>query len=236
MTPSDIGLITQAVELRVSPDGARVAFTVVSVDLDANTYRSRIWMASSDGSSPAYPFTAGDGRDGLPRWSPDGRRLAFTTREGRPTGIRRDSTASRVEIVVMPVTVGGQMVRVAAQDEEISELEWSPDGTPAGVCRSGPRPVALRHPGPAHRGKRDAATTDRPSAVPGGYGRMDRGPAQPDLRRDGRRFEAGSGPDGGAFRCFGSELGAGWPSPGLRVGSPRAVGPRPGQRRVADQP
>lgn len=129
MTPNDIGLITQAVELRVSPDGARVAFTVISVDLDANTCRSRIWMASSDGSSPAYPFTSGDGRDGLPRWSPDGRRLAFTTREGRSDRDRLDPTASTVEIVVMPVTVGGQMVRVAAQDEEISEVEWSPDGT-----------------------------------------------------------------------------------------------------------
>ena len=128
MTPNDIGLITQAVDLRVSPDGGRLAFTVVSVDLDANTYRSRIWMVPSDGSSPAYPFTAGEGRDGLPRWSPDGRRMAFTTQEDRSARDRGGSTASTVEIVIMPVTVGGQPVRVAAWDDDISELEWSPDG------------------------------------------------------------------------------------------------------------
>ncbi len=128
MTPNDIGLITQAVEVRVSPDGTRLAFTVVSVDLETNAYRSRIWLAGSDGSMPAYPFTAGEQHDALPRWSPDGRRLAFTTQGGGESQDRGSSTTARVEIVVMPVTVGGQPVRAATWDDEISELEWSPHG------------------------------------------------------------------------------------------------------------
>jgi dipeptidyl aminopeptidase/acylaminoacyl peptidase len=130
MTPTDIGLITQAAEVRCSPDGNQVAFTVVSVDLEVNDYRSRIWVAPVDGASEPYPFTAGEGRDLLPRWSPDGRRLAFVIRRDKrtdPNGYPSPPPGS--EIVVLPVTVGGQAVRVAVMADEVSELEWSPDGS-----------------------------------------------------------------------------------------------------------
>ena len=86
MTPTDIDLTTQAAELRLSPDGSMVAFTRRQCGLSRNNdYQSRIWLAPADGASPPYPFTAGAGRDSLPRWSPDGRRLAFAAqRDSRP--------------------------------------------------------------------------------------------------------------------------------------------------------
>jgi dipeptidyl aminopeptidase/acylaminoacyl peptidase len=130
MTPTDIGLTTQAAELRLSPDGSMVAFSVVSVDVRGNDYRSRIWLAPADGASPPYPFTAGDGRDTLPRWSPDGRRLAFAVRGGgRQQQDRRGSSSNATDIVILPVSVGGQEIRAATVDDDLSELEWSPDGT-----------------------------------------------------------------------------------------------------------
>ncbi len=129
MTTTDIGLTTQAVELRLSPDGSTVAFNVTSVDLAANRYHSRIWLAPADASSPPYPFTAGEGRDLLPRWSPDGRRLAFVTQfDNLAEADQRPSDATGSAIVVMPVTVGGQPVRVALLADSVSELAWSPDG------------------------------------------------------------------------------------------------------------
>ncbi len=128
MTPTDIGLTTQAGDLRLSPDGSMVAFTVGSVDVAGNRYHNRIWLAAADGSSPPYPFTAGDSRDLLPRWSPDGRLLAFVT-QFDAVGDDRRSDASGSAIVVMPVTVGGQAVRVALLADSVSELAWSPDGS-----------------------------------------------------------------------------------------------------------
>src|SRR6516162_9245978 len=118
MIPSDIGLLRQATAVQLSPDGSSVAFTVVSVDLDANEYRSRIWLGPTDGSTRPRPFTSGQARDGLPRWSPDGRVLAFVS--------HREDKGSQV--LVIPVTVSGETVVVSSWPEEVTELAWSPDG------------------------------------------------------------------------------------------------------------
>lgn len=120
MEPRDIGALVTPSDPRVSPNGTTVAVTVTTVDLDANAYRSRIWLVAADGSAPARPFTrGGDARDSRPRWSPDGSRLAFVSH-------RRDTGS---EVLVLPVTAGGEAVVAAVWSEEVEELEWSPDGT-----------------------------------------------------------------------------------------------------------
>ena len=72
MRPEDIGALRHVHDTRVSPDGASVAFTVTDVDLEANRYRSRVWLASTDGQLPPRPFSAGpttNYRCGLPTGS-----------------------------------------------------------------------------------------------------------------------------------------------------------------------
>jgi len=93
MCPADIGRVRQLGDARVSPDGSVVAFTVTDPDLEGNRYVHRIWLvgARGIGASPR-PFT-GPGSEQLPRWSPDGRRLAFAA-----TGRRSVSFPSRTEV------------------------------------------------------------------------------------------------------------------------------------------
>jgi dipeptidyl aminopeptidase/acylaminoacyl peptidase len=118
MVPEDIGALRHVEDPRVSPDGTIIAFTAVDIDLAANTYRRRIWLASADGSSPARPFSAGPD-DRVPRWSPDGRLLAFSAgHEGGPH-----------QICTLPVGAGGERVVVAGWPEPASQLAWSPDGS-----------------------------------------------------------------------------------------------------------
>jgi dipeptidyl aminopeptidase/acylaminoacyl peptidase len=117
--PEAIGDLTDVGQPRLSPDGGTVAFVVTAVDLPGNTYRSRVWVAATDGSTPPRPFSAGEERDGLPRWSPDGRLLAFVSH-------REDEGC---QIYVLPVGEGGEVVRLASWPEEVEALEWSPDGT-----------------------------------------------------------------------------------------------------------
>src|SRR5210317_1116751 len=44
-------------QVAVSPDGAQVAFTTSRVDLEGNTYRRQIWLASIDGTIAPRPLT-----------------------------------------------------------------------------------------------------------------------------------------------------------------------------------
>jgi dipeptidyl aminopeptidase/acylaminoacyl peptidase len=118
LRPLDIGELVEVTDPRVAPDGLTIAFVVTKLDLDANQYRSRVWLAASDGSEPPRPFTAGEDRDTRPRWSPDGRSLAFVS--------HRDERGS--ELYVLPVAGGGELRKVASCPEEIEELAWSPDG------------------------------------------------------------------------------------------------------------
>jgi dipeptidyl aminopeptidase/acylaminoacyl peptidase len=119
MQPADIGGLTAVGDPRVSPDGTTIAFTVTTVDLDANEYRSRLWTAAADGSSDARPFTSGEHKDSLPRWSPDGLALAF---------VRRRDGSTDTELCVIPAS-GGEARTVLVWKDEISELAWSPAGT-----------------------------------------------------------------------------------------------------------
>ncbi|MBO0708948.1 MAG: PD40 domain-containing protein, partial [Candidatus Dormibacteraeota bacterium] len=123
MRTNDIGRIVSVGSPAVSPDGRRVAYTVSRVDLEENRYRSAIWLAAADGSTPPRQLTAGDKGDGQPAWSPDGTRLAFTRRR-EPEG---DKPPEQV-LLVLPVDGPGEPVALAHREESIEHPVWSPDG------------------------------------------------------------------------------------------------------------
>jgi dipeptidyl aminopeptidase/acylaminoacyl peptidase len=119
MTPDDIWRLRQVTEPQVSPTGATVAFTVSDPDPQANSYRRQIWLAGTGAEDgQPYPFT-GRGTEFLPRWSPDGRRLAF---------VAAVPGEGRSQVCILPVAAGGERVVVASADGPVSELAWSPDG------------------------------------------------------------------------------------------------------------
>ncbi len=180
MVPEDVYELTGVSDPRVSPDGATVAYVVWSVDREACEYRSAIWLAPADGSAPPRPFTSGTKRDGSPRWSPGGERLAFTsTREGE-----------HAQLYVMPVA-GGEPRRLTDLKEDVSAPAWSPDGTTIAFASRVPDP-GLR------RGGHEAARAPplHAAAVQARHRRLDRGPTPAPVHRP-RRRRRGAHPDHG---------------------------------------
>ncbi|WP_432557419.1 hypothetical protein [Granulicoccus sp. GXG6511] len=70
-TPTDIGRLVTPGAPVLSPDGTRAAFTVTRTDVEANSYRSAVWLVRTDGSAPARQVTA-DNNDANPMGRNDG--------------------------------------------------------------------------------------------------------------------------------------------------------------------
>ena len=118
MQPEDVYALRGVSDPRLSPDGATVAYALWTVDGEANEYRGNVWLAPVDGSEPPRRFTTGERRDGEPRWSPDGRRMAFvSSRAEKEPG----------QLYVIPLA-GGEAEKLTKLKEDVRQIAWSPDG------------------------------------------------------------------------------------------------------------
>jgi dipeptidyl aminopeptidase/acylaminoacyl peptidase len=101
-------------DLRLSPDGSRLAM-VVSEPAKPSGQRRNIWLYNFEDCS-LKPFTASAKSDTRPRWSPDGRTLAFLSdREGSG------------QIYLIPLD-GGEARPLTESKTGIKSFEWAPDG------------------------------------------------------------------------------------------------------------
>src|SRR5258708_34309874 len=104
---------------QISPDGQWVAYTVATIDQKANRRMSRVWIASVDGTHPAVPFTGETTSSTSPRWSPDGRFLAFLS--------ARDGGRAQIWLLSRH---GGEGQRASDLGKGALRFLWSPHRTP----------------------------------------------------------------------------------------------------------
>jgi dipeptidyl aminopeptidase/acylaminoacyl peptidase len=115
VTAEDYMNFEMANDPQISPDGTAVAYTVTTVDQKANRRMSRIWVSSLDGSRTAAE-TGETVSSTAPRWSPDGKYLAFTS--------ARDNGRPQIWLLSMS---GGEARRLTNLENGVSNIEWSPD-------------------------------------------------------------------------------------------------------------
>lgn len=120
MSPEDLLALQIACEPQVSPDGLQIAYVVQKSQQATNTTSSSIWLV------PAVTGTSGklqqarqvtsDGCNSLtPRWSPDGRWLAFLS-----------DRAGSLQIYLLPLN-GGEARQASSFTHSVTDFCWRPD-------------------------------------------------------------------------------------------------------------
>jgi dipeptidyl aminopeptidase/acylaminoacyl peptidase len=75
-TSRDMLTLKRPSDSRLSPDGRLVAFTIGTPDMIGNRVVSQIWVMNADGSGQRQ-ITNAASSSSSPRWSPDGRKIAY---------------------------------------------------------------------------------------------------------------------------------------------------------------
>jgi len=149
ITPEDYFSFQFISDAHLSPDAKIVAYVVTTIDQKKNRRDSAIWLLPVDGSASPRRLSAEGFNSSAPRWSPDGKTLAFVSTRSSDTA---GTDAPKSQIYLLPMTAGGEALPLTKLKNGVQNFQWSPDSTRL-VC------VALSGPGDA------IAPTDRKSDV-----------------------------------------------------------------------
>lgn len=107
----DLLKIRRVGDPQLSPDGKRVALTIGDVNFDANRTLTQIYIMSSAGGDMKQ-LTNGTGSASSPRWSPDGKKLAYIT--GDQVWVMEPDGSNKEQVTKISTGAAGPV--------------WSPDG------------------------------------------------------------------------------------------------------------
>jgi dipeptidyl aminopeptidase/acylaminoacyl peptidase len=126
LTPKDILSIRDIRELQLSPDGRKVLFVVTEPfdpALPRTPRMANIWIVPIEGNEPPRPLIPNLTNATTPRWSPDGRWLAFLSDRGDSGSNDPETT---IQVYLLP-SAGGKAERLTSVPGGVESYAWSPD-------------------------------------------------------------------------------------------------------------
>ncbi len=101
---------------QISPDGKWVVYTVTVADMKENASNSDLWLVGATEGAKARQLTRHPKNDTLPRWSPDGKWIAFLSARTEPQQLH----------LISPD--GGEAEKLTESKTAVGAFQWSPDG------------------------------------------------------------------------------------------------------------
>jgi dipeptidyl aminopeptidase/acylaminoacyl peptidase len=128
MTLIDLIEVPRVFDAQLSPEGRQVLFTIDRPDWKANRRTAHIFRVNADGTGQVQ-LTNGERGESSPRWSPDGKTIAFLARRG---------DAEENQIYLIP-NDGGEARPLSKHATSVSGITWSPDGAAIYFLASDPK-------------------------------------------------------------------------------------------------
>ena len=156
ITVDDYFQVREVDDPQISADGQWVAYTVSTSSLKDDEDKTRIWMVPTAGGD-AVPLTPEEVSSEHPRWSPDGKYLAFLS--------KRDEGKTQVWLLNR---LGGEAQRLTETIQDVKDFAWSPDSKRLVLVLQDPTPedleAAKEKPRRKARAKRSRTRSPKPSA------------------------------------------------------------------------
>jgi dipeptidyl aminopeptidase/acylaminoacyl peptidase len=106
-----------------SPDGRRLAFVSRPTPRADDGGLSDVYITNADGTGSPRKLLENEGPDDTPRWSPDGRSIALTSRDAQ------HGRLGIAHLIVIPAEGGKPRDLSPDPDAEPTDLVWSADGS-----------------------------------------------------------------------------------------------------------
>jgi dipeptidyl aminopeptidase/acylaminoacyl peptidase len=149
ITVDDVFEIRDLRDPQIAADGKWVAYTVATAKLKEDKTETRVWMAPAGGGE-AIVMTAEDVSSSHPRWSADGKYLAFLS--------KRDEGKTQVWLLNR---MGGEAQRLTDAIQDVDDFAWSPDSKRLVLVLRDPSPQELDEAKTKEKGKPGGGDKDK---------------------------------------------------------------------------